>query len=207
MRELIFAALLTLCLQPAALAQAQAQVLAPTVEVSGVKYEQAIKLGDQTLQLNGAGTRYKAVFQVYTAGLYLSAKANTAEAVLGAPGPKRLHIVMLREVDGNELGRLFTKGIEQNASRDEFAKAINGVLRVAEIFSSRKSLTAGEHFTIDFIPGTGSVVLLNGKPQGAPIKEPEFYSALLRIWLGKSPADEQLKDALLGIVKERRGRT
>jgi hypothetical protein len=204
MRGLFIAVLLALGSQTI-VPPAQAQTLA--IEVSGIKYEQSLKLADQTLQLNGAGTRYKAVFQVYTAGLYLTTKANTTEAVLSAGGPKRLHIVMLREVDGNELGRLFTKGIEQNASREEFSKAINGVLRVAEIFSSRKSLTAGEHFSIDFIPGTGSVVLLNGKPQGGPIKEPEFYSALLRIWLGKSPADEQLKDALLGITKERRGRT
>lgn len=200
MRGFLLALLLTLSLQAPLMAQAQ------TIEVSGIKYEQTLNLGGQTLQLNGAGTRYKAVFQVYTAGLYLSAKANSPEAVLSAGGPKRLHLVMLREVDGNELGRLFTKGMEQNAPRDEFGKAINGVLRVAEVFASRKSLSAGEHFSIDFIPGTGSVILLNGKPQGAPIKEPEFYSALLRIWLGKSPADDQLKDALLGIVKERRGR-
>ncbi|MCV2353306.1 chalcone isomerase family protein [Paucibacter sp. B2R-40] len=203
MRGFFYTALLALTLALHQPLPAQAQ----TIEVSGVKYEQTLNLGGQPLLLNGAGTRYKAVFQVYTAGLYLSAKASTPEAVLSAAGPKRLHIVMLREVDGNELGRLFTKGIEQNASREEFSKAINGVLRVAEIFSSRKSLTAGEHFSIDFIPGTGSVVLLNGKPQGTPIKEPEFYSALLRIWLGKSPADEQLKDALLGIAKEQRGRT
>lgn len=204
MRGFFYAALLALSLHAAAVAQAQAQTQTQTVEVSGVKYEQTLNLGGQVLQLNGAGTRYKAVFQVYTAGLYLGAKANTAEAVLSAGGPKRLHLVMLREVDGNELGRLFTKGIEQNASREEFSKAINGVLRVAEIFSSRKSLSAGEHFSIDFIPGTGSVVLLNGKPQGAPIKEPEFYSALLRIWLGKAPADEQLKDALLGVSRPSR---
>jgi hypothetical protein len=44
---------------------------------------------------------------------------------------------------------------------------------------------------------------LNGKVQGAPIKEPEFFGALMRIWLGKSPADDQLKDALLGISRER----
>ncbi|WP_365713489.1 chalcone isomerase family protein [Piscinibacter sp.] len=33
------------------------------------------------------------------------------------------------------------------------------------------------------------------------MKEPEFFSALLKIWLGHSPADAQLKEALLG--KER----
>ncbi len=31
-----------------------------------------------------------------------------------------------------------------------------------------------------------------------PIPEPEFFNGLLRIWLGKSPADHLLKDALLG---------
>ena len=29
-------------------------------------------------------------------------------------------------------------------------------------------------------------------------KKPEFFNALLGIWLGQSPADAQLKDALLG---------
>ena len=40
--------------------------------------------------------------------------------------------------------------------------------------------------------------MVNGKPAAEPIKEPEFYSAMMKIWLGKSPADAQLKDALLG---------
>ena len=29
-------------------------------------------------------------------------------------------------------------------------------------------------------------------------KQPEFFTALMKIWLGKSPADAQLKNALLG---------
>ncbi len=179
---------------------------AQTVDLAGVKYETQADVGGQKLQLNGAGIRYKAVFKVYTAGLYMAEKNSNADAVLAAPGAKRIHLVMLREVDGNELGKLFTKGMEQNASREEFGKAINGVLRVAEIFSTRKSLTSGEYFWIDYIPGTGSTVFLNGKPMGAPIKEPEFFSALLRIWLGKSPADDQLKEALLGVKRSLRER-
>jgi len=30
------------------------------------------------------------------------------------------------------------------------------------------------------------------------VKEAEFFNALMKIWLGKSPADANLKDALLG---------
>jgi len=198
MRGLMIAALMMALVQPLA-------ARADTIELSGVKYETAQDVAGQKLQLNGAGIRYKAVFKVYTAGLYLGAKAATPEAVLATPGPKRIHIVALRDIDGNDLGKLFTKGMEQNAPRDEFVKSINGVLKIAELFAAKKELTKGESFSVDWVPGTGAVVLVNGKPHGEPIKEPEFYSALLRIWIGKAPADDQLKDALLGIKKASRG--
>ncbi len=51
---------------------------------------------------------------------------------------------------------------------------------------------------IDWVPGTGTVITVKGVPQGEPFKEPEFFNALLRIWLGPNPADWKLKDALLG---------
>ena len=171
---------------------------AQTVTVEGVKYERSVQVGNTPLQLLGAGVRYKLIFKVYTAGLYIGTKASTPEEVLAAPGPKRMHIVMLREIDANELGKLFTKGMEQNAPKDEFSKCINGILRMSDIFSAKKKLLAGEYFSIDWVPGAGTSVVVNGKPQGEPIKEPEFFTALMKIWLGKSPADAQLKNALLG---------
>lgn len=177
---------------------------AETVEVAGVKYDTNADVGGKKLVLNGAGIRYKAVFKVYTAGLYLTEKTDTPETLLANPGPKRLHIVALRDIDGNDLGKLFTKGMEANAPREEFVKSINGVLKIAEHFAAKKELSKGESFSVDYVPGVGSQVLINGKVAGEPIKEPEFFTALLRIWLGKSPADDSLKDALLGIERKRR---
>jgi hypothetical protein len=171
---------------------------AQTTEVAGVKFANTLQVGNTKLQLNGAGVRYKVVFKVYAAALYLTEKVTTPEAVLAAPGPRHLQIVMLREIDANELGKLFTKGMEQNAPREEFSKSIGGIMRMSDIFSSRKKLMPGESFAVEWVPGTGTVILVNGKPEGQPIKEPEFYSALMKIWFGKSPADAQLKDALLG---------
>ena len=171
---------------------------AQTIDVSGVKFSHSVALAGSALQLNGAGTRYKTIIKVYAAALYLPAKANTAEAVLASAGPKRMQVVMLRDIDANELGKLFTKGMEQNASREEFSKVIPGVIKMSDIFSQRKKLLPGEYFTIDYVPGTGSVISVMGKPASDPIKEPEFFNALMKIWLGKSPADAQLKDLLLG---------
>lgn len=199
MRVFILAALL------AAGGLVGAAARADTVEVANVKYETALDLAGQKLQLNGAGIRYKFVVKVYTAGLYLTTKANTTQDVLAAHGPKRIHIQMLRDIDGNELGKLFTKGMEANAPREEFVKCINGVLKLSEVFASRKQLNSGDNFSVDYVPGIGSTLLLNGKALiTEPIKEPEFFSALLRIWLGDKPADDSLKDALLGIKRDKR---
>ncbi|MGN7875439.1 Chalcone isomerase-like [Mitsuaria sp. PDC51] len=172
------------------------------VELAGVKYDGTAEVAGQKLQLNGAGIRYKAIFKVYTAGLYLNAKATTPEAVLANNGPKRIHIQMLRDIDGEELGKLFTKGMEQNATREEFGRSISGVLRMSEIFVQKKKLKTGESFGVDYIPGTGTVVFVNGQLiPGEPIKGEDFFHMLLKIWLGKSPADSDLKVALLGGAK------
>lgn len=168
------------------------------VNVSGVKYDEAQDVRGTRLQLNGAGVRYKAVFKVYTAGLYLTRKAGTTDEALAAPGAKRMSITMLREIDSSELGKLFSRGMEDNMDKAAFSKLIPGVVRMSQIFSDHKKLMPGENFLIDWVPGTGTVITVKGVPQGEPFKEPEFFNALLRIWLGPAPADYKLKDALLG---------
>jgi len=177
-----------------AVAAAQAE----PVTVAGVKYEDSTELRGARLQLNGAGVRYKAVFKVYTAGLYLPAKASTTDEVLAMPGAKRMSITMLREIDSAELGKLFSRGMEDNMDKTAFSKLIPGVLRMSQIFSEHKKLNPGDSFMIDWIPGTGAIVTVKGVPQGEPFKEQAFFNALLRIWLGPNPADWKLKEALLG---------
>ncbi len=196
MRVLFAAGLLVAAVLGGGDAKAQA------IEVANVRYEPSVDLAGQKLQLNGAGIRYKFVVKVYTAGLYLTQRAGSTQDVLAAPGPKRIEIHMLRDIDGNELGKLFTKGMEDNATPGEFAKCINGVLKLGEVFANRKKLSSGDAFSVDYVPGVGSALLVNGKSVlTEPIKEPEFFSALLRIWLGNKPADDGLKDALLGIKR------
>lgn len=175
---------------------------AATVDVAGVKLEDRATVAGGPLVLNGAGVRYKAVFKVYVAGLYLGQKADTPEAVLAMAGPKRISITMLRDIDSAELGKLFSRGMEDNMDRSAFSKLIPGVLRMSQVFSDHKSLKEGDNFQVDWVPGTGAVLTVKGKVEGEPFKEPEFFNALMRIWLGPKPADWMLKDALLGKPKK-----
>jgi hypothetical protein len=173
-------------------------IAAAPMEISGVKLDDPVDVAGTKLQLNGAGIRYKAVFKVYVAGLYLSKKAATPEEAYAAPGPKRISVTLLREIDSNELGKGFTKAFEENTPKGDMVKLIPGLIKMGQIFADQKKLMPGENFTIDWIPGTGAVISVKGKPQGEPFKEVEFFNALMRIWLGPQPADWKLRDAMLG---------
>lgn len=175
---------------------------AATIDLAGVKLEDKVTVAGKPLVLNGAGIRYKAVFKVYTAGLYLEKRTDTPDGVYDMAGPKRMTITMLRDIDSAELGKLFTRGMEDNMEKGSFTRLVPGVMRMSQVFTNHKTLKAGENFVLDWIPGTGTVLTVKGVQEGEPFKEPEFFEALMRIWLGPKPADWALKDALLGIAKK-----
>lgn len=172
--------------------------LAAPVEIHGVKLPDTAEVQGVQLHLNGAGTRYKAIFKVYVAGLYLAKKASTPDEVVNQAGPKRLIVTMLRTIDSRELGKLLTRGMEDNMGKAAVSKLVPGLIRMGEIFAAQKPLVAGDQFMIDWEPGIGSLITVKGVVQGEPFKEPEFFKALMMIWLGPVPADDKLKDALLG---------
>jgi hypothetical protein len=173
--------------------------LANPLVIQGVKIEETEVVGGATLQLNGAGTRFKGPFKVYVGDLYTTKKVKNLQELIAAPGPKRLSMTFLREVDSAAFGKLLTRGVEDNVAKNEMSKLVPGLIRMGEIFGLNKLLVPGDVITIDWIPGTGMVVTAKGKVQGDPFKDPEFFKAIMSIWFGESPADWKLKDALLGV--------
>jgi hypothetical protein len=167
-------------------------------DINGVKIEDSITLAGSKLQLNGAGTRYKAVFKVYVGELYTSQKVSSLDELIASPGPKRMSMTFLREIEAGPFGKLLTRGVEDNVPKNEMSKLVPGLIRMGDIFTVNKVLVPGDVIHLDWIPGTGMVVTAKGKVQGEPFKEPEFYKAIMSIWFGPSPADFKLKDALLG---------
>lgn len=170
---------------------------AANTEIAGVRYEPTIKVEGQTLQLNGSGLSYKALQKVYTVGLYLSAKSSTAEGVLKTPGPKQLRFVMLVPMRVDELGKMIARGVEANSTREEFRTLIPATVEMGRIFSHMKRMVPGDTIAIEYVPQRGTIFFVNGQPSGLPIQIPEFFTAVLRVWIGKAPTTQDLKDALL----------
>lgn len=180
-----------------ALVLATTSIAAP--DLAGVKIEDTATVGGTKIQLNGSGIRYKGPFKVYVGTLYATKKVSSLDELAAAPGPKRLSMTFVREIDSVAFGKLLTRGVEDNVPKGEMSKLVPGLIRMGDIFATNKILVPGESVVVDWIPGTGMVITAKGKQQGEPFKEPEFYKAIMSIWFGPVPADYKLKDALLGI--------
>jgi len=156
------------------------------------------RLADTELQLNGQGVRHRFMFKVYEMALYTPSKVATVEQLMALPGPKRLSFVALRELPGTDLGLAFLKGLSANSSKEAVQKYATATNRLIEIFSGKPKLQPGDSFAMEFIPGKGTQFYILGQVQGAPVGDDEFFKMVLRIWVGPSPADHQLRDDLLG---------
>jgi hypothetical protein len=88
-------------------------------EIAGVRIEEKERLSNGELTLNGAGLRKRAFFQVYVIGLYLPEKKALAADAIGAAGPKRIAIHMVRDVGADQFGDALTDGMKDNLSEAE----------------------------------------------------------------------------------------
>jgi hypothetical protein len=167
-------------------------------EVAGVQVDERIRLESSDLVLNGAGLRTKFFLDVYVAGLYLAEKRTSADEVLSLPGTKRITMRLMRGASAKQLTDALELGIHSNTTAAE-QEALKGRLaELADIMSALQTAKKGDLIALDWLPGTGTRVVLNGEARGKPIAGEDFYRALLRIWLGHDPAQESLKKALLG---------
>lgn len=170
-------------------------------EVNGVKFDDTVKVAGKDLVLNGAGIRTKVIFKVYAAGLYLGEKKSNVADILKQEGPRRMTIVMMRDVSSNDFGEAFMKGINDNIDTTEKAKYASQIAKFGELFGGIPGVKKGDVLHLDLIPGAGTQAELNGKKVGETIPDPGFYNAVLRIWLGDKPVDNSLKPALLGAAR------
>lgn len=168
------------------------------VEVDGVRFEDTIELGNQTLRLNGAGVREKVVIDVYAASLYVPQKGATTDEVLNQPGPKSVHTVLLRDVTAQDFVGALIKGFKANNSAEQYQRYLPRLQELGKLMEEVGSARKGTVVRVDYLPQSGTRIYVDGKRQGADIAGEEFFQGLMRIWLGPKPVDSTLKAALLG---------
>lgn len=171
---------------------------ARSAEIAGVRLEDTVTVAGQRLQLNGIGLRSRFVFDVYVAGLYLPERTQSADSALAMPGAKRMTLVMLRDVPGDQLAGSLMDGLKETSTEAELAAVkaqVDGLLATMQRIGEAKK---GMAIDLEYAPGAGTAIKVNGASQGPALPDEAFWRALLRVWLGERPVQADLKKRLLG---------
>ncbi len=166
-------------------------------EESGIKLPAKMKLGDKELVYNGAGTVTKFFFKIYVIALYVEKKTQDANYLLNKDVPYIIYMHFKRNGISDE------KVID--AWNEGFKKATDGktdkIKKQIEQFNSYfkgRETNENDTYRFEYMPGKGTKVYINDKYKGTV---PGFYfkRALLGIWLGDDPRDDDAKEEMLGI--------
>ena len=169
---------------------------AQPVEVEGVKLEPTAQVGGAALQLNGAGLRKRAIFKVYVAGLYVPQKSADASALLAQKGPRRISITMLRDVDADSFSGALNDGLRANHTEAQVAGFKAQIDTLNANLKAVGEAKKGDAIHFEYLPESGTRVTVNGQARGTAIPGEDFFTAVLRIWIGDKPVDGDLKKGL-----------
>lgn len=171
---------------------------APAAELEGAKLDDKVTTGKQELQLNGLALRTRFFFKVYVAGLYLPQKTQDARTAFDMPGAKRMTLVMMRDVDADSFTRSLKAALRDSNTEVDLERVreqIDALFAAIEHIGEAKK---GAIIVLEFMPGTGTTLSVNGAQQMKPAAGDEFFAALLRIWIGSGPVADNMKKGLLG---------
>jgi Chalcone isomerase-like len=161
---------------------------------TGVKF--ASKEDGMSLLGAGVRTRTIAKVKVYAIALYVADSALTGP-LKGKAGTGDLY----REiVDGDFKKRVvlkFVRDLSTEQIRDAFHDAMKGAGSKADVWIGYfNSVVSGQEAVITWTPGVGLETKVAGLNK-APINDKPLASAVLAIWLGEKPIQDDLKKDLV----------
>ena len=172
------------------------------VQINGIEVPQQItqSASKQTLTLNGAGVRTKFVFDIYVGALYLNSVSKDEKQILSDSHSKRISMRFLYDkIDKEKMTNGWTDAFEDNLTDKQFASLKPSIDKFNSAFV--KDTLKGDVVLIDLVNDKQTIITINNDEK-VRIDGADFQRAVLSIWLGESPADDELKQDMLGISED-----
>ena len=173
---------------------------AAAVRIDGFTFDDRLQLAGTDLLLNGVGLRSAAWLKGFAAGLYLRDRTNAPASALTQAGPKRLQMKMILDVEATEFVKAFDKSLNRNNTEAERAALKDRVVQFNRSLEQVGKIAKGDVVNLDFIPGKGLILSINGTTRGRPLAGEDLYASLLKVFIGDRPVDPKLKAGLLGLA-------
>jgi Chalcone isomerase-like len=164
------------------------------IDVAGVKMPDTLKAGGQDLVFNGGDKRTKFMMKVYVAALYLKQKGSDAQKIIDADEPMSIRLQITSGlVSPDKMKTAIDEGFENSTGGN-----IAPIKAKIDAFTSAfKDLSNGIVYDYTYVPGKGVEIYKNGQ-MVSTIQGLDFKKALFGIWLSNKPAQESLKEKMLG---------
>lgn len=153
----------------------------------------AVRVGNETLHLNGTGERTYSILgiPIYIACLYLRHLSRDAKEIIQSPETKLLTLRFQHDVDADRARKAWREGLERNCKPP--CRLDPGDLN--RFLAGVPDIHRNDMYSVLFTQ-TGATVALNGRRMGT-ISQPMFAQAMLATFLGPEPASPTLKQGLL----------
>ena len=103
----------------------------------------------------------------------------------------------MRDLKAEQVSSALNDGLVANNSAADIAKLDGKIKEFNSVLNAVGNAKKGDVINIDYLPGAGTRVSLNGDNKGTVAGE-DFNRALLKVWLGGKPVDADLKKGMLG---------
>lgn len=167
-----------------------------TLTFKGIQLEKKQIENNIPLNLKGFGVRNKWFFDLYVAALYVDESLMDADAntLINSTKPSmfELHIIS-DKITSDKMINAVKQGFKatQYISDVDIFKEQEALLNLL-----KDKIVKGDIFQFSWVPTEGLTIFKNQKKLKS-IKSPAFKKRLFAIWLGKDPADKNLKKDLL----------
>jgi len=163
-------------------------------EVAGVDVPETAVIESQTLKLNGCGIRKKFFLSIYVGSLYTASRVASLEEAVRAPDPKLIRMTFVyRKVDREKIVDAFADGFANNTP------ALSGSSEVRHFLALfKRDFVEGDTVDLELGEG-GSVAVRHNRHMLGSLTSPALARGILAIYLGAEPADEDLKEGMLGL--------
>jgi len=147
------------------------------------------------LLLNGLSTSSELGKERFVAGLYTDRLSTDANDLLRLDGQRRMELkITARRFSARNLNSMWIQGMAINNPDSVLQEQGKNITQFSNMI--RKALVEGDVLILDAEPGKGLTVTLNDTQLGN-IASDEFFSVLLRSWIGAVPLSSEFKKQLL----------
>ncbi|MGX5174328.1 TonB family protein [Aliikangiella sp. IMCC44653] len=166
--------------------------------INHLKANETVTLSDGSqLKLIGIGMFQELRNDIYLGALYGPQSVDQVELLLDQNVASRMSLRFVSSYSNRKLARHWKERMAMNNSRSEWQPFTREIVGFSRLF--KRQLDSSDEINIDYVPGVGTQVFINGTLFDT-IEKPGFMGLLLNVWLGNIPPTKAFKSAIRGNV-------